>query len=224
MDTANTGQGSGDDAVALAAGTSMDYFVNFGAAGTYYIFAHGSTGNDGGNNSFHLNVDNVSQGTSARQIGNGISNWGGDAGNVNKFGWVNHANAAIGTRAQVNIATPGVHVLTIVMREDGIKLDKFFLTTDINGYNSLTNFANASDLGPAATVRPSSQNLRISRDNAANWKIDWSGANWKLQGTAGLSNNPAQTQWLDITYAPGTVIPNNFFPTSTNVFFRLICK
>src|SRR4029078_4359121 len=81
--------GSGDTAGTLGGASSLDYSVNFPVAGKYYVWARCSTFVNGSANSYHLNVDNVSQAATARQIGNDNVNWGRDAGNLNKFGWVN---------------------------------------------------------------------------------------------------------------------------------------
>jgi hypothetical protein len=218
--TPNTGAGSGDTASTLGLATSLDYPVNFPVAGIYYIWARGSTANDGGNNSFQLTVDGVSQGVENRQIGNGSPNWGLDPADVNKFGWVNHANANLATRATINIATPGVHLLSVVMREDGFKLDRFLLTTDSTYSPGAVN-----DAGPAASAITPQHTISLVRDAAGNATLSWPGAGWVLQGTAELKSNPSQTSWQDLPFPSGTVIPVGYFgPGQTNVFFRLICK
>jgi hypothetical protein len=99
--------------------------------------------NDGGNNSFHMAVDGVSPDEHGRRIGNRINNWGGDAGNVNAFGWVNDANEA---PASIPL-TAGIHTLSILMREDGMRIDRFLLTTDA-AFTLAT-----ADAGPAASPR-----------------------------------------------------------------------
>jgi len=198
--------------------TAMDYPVNFAVAGTYYIFGRAATThNDGSDNSFHLLVDGASQGNANLAIGNDVNSWGG--ANPNDFGWVFHANGDVNLRASVNIATPGLHLLTVSMREDGLKLDRFLLTTDVN-FTLPTN-----DPGPAASTITPTHTMSLVRDTGGNATLSWSGAGWTLQGTTKLENNPALNVWQDLAFPSGTVIPAGYFGTGeTNVFFRLICK
>src|SRR4051812_42344505 len=221
--TPNIGANSGDNANTLGGASSMDYAVNFAAAGTYYIWARGSSHNDGNNNEISVNLDNVSQGTTARRIGGGTNNWGGDPSNVDRFGWVRFANAALLQAASVSVATPGVHIVTVVMREDGLRLDRFLFTSNTNYVPS----ANLNDAGPAATARSADVRpvLSIVKDAASNARITWAGLGWTLQGTTGLSNNPAQTLWQDLPYQSPVDVPAGYFGTGqTNVTFRVICK
>jgi len=198
--------------------TSLDYPVNFPVAGTYYIWARGATThNDGADNSFHLLVDGASQGNANLAIGNAINSWGG--ADPNQFGWVSHANGDLTLRASVNIPTAGLHLLTVSMREDGFRFDRFLLTTD----SAFT--LGVNDIGPAASTITPTHTMSLVRDTGGNATLSWPGAGWTLQGTTKLENNPALNVWQDLPFPSGTVIPAGYFGTGeTNVFFRLICK
>jgi hypothetical protein len=128
---------------AFYASPRLDYCVNVPVSGTYYIWMRGSTANDGGNNSLHVAVDGVSVDDRARRIGNRVNNWGGDAANVNAFGWINDAQIA---PAAIDL-TAGVHTINILMREDGLRIDRFLLTTD-SGFTLAP-----ADQGPPASPR-----------------------------------------------------------------------
>jgi hypothetical protein len=128
---------------AFFASPRLDYCVNVPVSGTYYIWVRGSSGNDGGNNSLHMAVDGVSVDGRGRNIGNATPNWGADAANVNAFGWVNNAATS---PAAIDL-TAGVHSINILMREDGLRIDRFVLTTD-----AAFTLAPA-DLGPPASSR-----------------------------------------------------------------------
>jgi hypothetical protein len=129
---------------AFYASPRLDYWVNFPVAGTYYFWARGSTANDGGNNSLNVALDYVSADDRGRRVGNRIANWGGDPGNVDAFGWVDDAEMP---SAAIDVPTAGAHVLSILMREDGLRLDRFLLTTD-PGFTLAP-----SDAGPEASPR-----------------------------------------------------------------------
>lgn len=211
----NTGAGGGDAPNTFTNASGLDYFINFPVAGRYYMWARGSTANDGGNNSFHFTIDNVSPDEFTRRVGNRINNWGGDPSNVNKFGWVNDANGT-GTLsvARIDIATPGTHVLSVWMREDGFRLDKMVLTT--NASYTLT----TTELGPSASGRASARPLNHVRNGDGSVLLTW-GSGWRLQATDNITNAPAA--WLNTPYTSPLLIPPNYFGTgNTNVFFRLV--
>jgi hypothetical protein len=213
--TPNVGNGSGDDPTILTNASTATYCVNFPVAGTYYLWARGSTANDGANNSFHFGIDGVTPTDFTRRVGNRISNWGGDAGNVNAFGWVRdvNGNGVAGSVAQVNIVTPGRHILNIWMREDGIKLDRFLFTTD--AAFTLT----TSEAGPAASARSADPSkLSIVHNPDSTVTVSWPGIGFRLQTTPTLG---APITWRDVdtgganTY---TFNPSNEF----NVFLDAI--
>lgn len=214
----NVGEFGGNTPDLFTNANRLDYCINFPVAGTYYFWARGSTANDGGNNSLHFGIDGVSPDEFSRRVGNRINNWGGDAGNINAFGWVRDVNGTgAGSFARIAVASPGVHTLSIWMREDGLRLDRFLLTTD----SAFT--VAVSDPGPAATGRTATKNLRIVKNSDGSATITWDGSGWTLQATTDLKSNSAQTVWQNTPYTSPLVIPAGFFgPGSTNVFFRLI--
>jgi hypothetical protein len=105
------------------------------------------------------------------------------------------------------------------MREDGMKLDTFVLTT-----NSAF-FLNATDVGPSGIVRGgpgvvTPVALSIRQDTNGVVTITWPGTGWTLQATDNL--NPGETVWQDQPFTSPVIIPDGFFGTgNTNVFFRL---
>ena len=215
--TPNIGTFTGNTPDGFTNTSRLDYCLNIPVAGRYYFWARGSTANDGGNNSFHFGVDGVTPDEFTRRVGNRVSNWGGDAGNVNAFGWTRDVNGTGGgSFARVDIATPGEHTLNIWMREDGVKLDRFLMTTDAAFTVAV------SDPGPAATGRTATRTLHIVRNADGSATISWDGSGWTLQATSELKSNPAQTVWQNTPYTSPVVIPQGFFgPGNTNVFFRL---
>ena len=217
--TPNIGEFGGNTPDVFTNFNRLDYCINFPAAGTYYLWARGSTANDGGNNSFHFGLDGVSPDEFTRRVGNRISNWGGDAGNVNAFGWIRDVNGIDASSvARIAVATPGVHTLNIWEREDGLKLDRFLLTTDA----ALT--LTTSETGPTASARPATRSLSIVRAPDGNVTISWPGLGWTLQSTDQLGLLPAGTVWQTLTNASPLVIPSGSLGTgNTNAFFRLIC-
>ena len=216
--TPNTGEFSGNTPDQFTNANRLDYCINFPVAGTYYLWARGSTANDGGNNSFHFGIDGVSPDEFSRRVGNRISNWGGNAGSINDFGWVRDVNGTgAGSFARIAIAAPGVHTLSIWQREDGLKLDRFLLTTDSAFTLAVT------DIGPTASLRPATRTLSIVGNGDGSTTVSWPGAGYRLQGTDVLNSNPALTVWQNLPYTSPLVIPAGFFGTgNTNVFFRLI--
>ncbi len=217
----NAGAGGGDAPATFTNATELNYCINFPVAGTYYLWARGSTANDGGNNSFHFGIDGVSPDEFTRRVGNRINNWGTNPANVNAFGWVNDVNGTgVTSVARIAIATPGIHTFNVWMREDGIRLDRFLLTT--NAAFTLNN--DVSQPGPPAAQRGVNTpvSLTITRNGDGSVTITWPGSGWVLQAADALNPNPSLTQWQDLPYTSPLVIPPGFFGTgNTNVFFRL---
>jgi hypothetical protein len=212
--TPNIGAGSGDGATFTNA-SRLDYCVNFPTAGTYYIWARGSTANDGGNNSFHLGIDGVSPDEMTRRIGNRTNNWGADPGNVNAFGWVRDVNGSTNVGANVVISNAGIHTVNVWMREDGIKIDRILFTTDSNL------FLNVTEIGPPASIRPPTRNLSIVKNPNGSATLSWPGTGWILQGTTNFPAPPTAPTWQNLPFTSPLVIPPGV--VNSNVFFRLIC-
>jgi hypothetical protein len=106
-----------------------DYCVNFPVAGRYYIWARGSAAPGDADNSFHASIDGAQPVPAAIAIGNTVDGWGVACGNPKAFGWVNVAQPTTAA-SYVDVTAPGQHTFRVWMREDGLKLDQFVLTTD----------------------------------------------------------------------------------------------
>ncbi len=215
----NNGGFSGNTADGITNALRLDYCINFPVAGTYYAWFRGATHASGGSrNSLHFGLDGVTPDEFTRRVGNRINNWGGTA-NLNDFGWVGDVNGTgAGSFARIAVATPGVHVINVWMREAGLSFDRFLLTTD-----SAFTLA-ASDAGPATPLRPATRKVSLVLAPNGSATISWLGAGWTLQGTTALSSTPALTQWQNLPFTSPTIIPPGYFGSgNTNVFFRLIC-
>jgi hypothetical protein len=215
----NTGAGGGDTPNLFTNASQLQYCINVPVAGRYYLWARGSSANDGANNSFHFGIDGVSPDEFTRRVGNAVQNWGLDPDNVNKFGWVRDANGTgAGSLARIDIATPGLHTFNVWMREDGMRLDTFILTT--NAAFTLQ----PTEAGPSGVVRSGTQPaLAISRALDGTVTITWPGTGWTLQATDELAPNPGNTEWQDQPFQSPVTIPPGFFgPGNSNVFFRVV--
>ncbi len=97
----------------------LDYRVNFTQAGTYYVWVRGLGDSDGAsqNDSLHVGLGGVEQASSAR-ISQFNSSWT----------WSNTTMNS--QRATLVVASPGVHVVNVWMREDGLLFDKLVLSLD----------------------------------------------------------------------------------------------
>jgi hypothetical protein len=95
----------------------LDYEINFLKTGTYYVWilAWAASGTD---DSCHVGLDGEETPLS--------SNWSGGGNN-----WSNDRYPETG-QAQFDVNTPGLHVLNIWVREDGLIVDKILLTTNPN--------------------------------------------------------------------------------------------
>jgi hypothetical protein len=97
------------------------------------------------------------------------------------------------------------------MREDGVKVDQWLLTTDA----AFTKAACDPALDSSATTVGSTPWVQISPpDNNNKVNVTWVGA-YRLQ-CAGTLGNPAA--WADVA----TTSPYQFTNPSTNRFYRLI--
>jgi glucose/arabinose dehydrogenase len=116
----------------LANSPRLDYRVNFLRAGTYvvWILGNGPTGSD---DSVHVGLDGAAV-TSAERI---------DVAEGAGYVWSNQTMAP--AVATITVSTAGVHVLNVLMREDGFILDKILLTLS-SGYAP-------TGAGPAASAR-----------------------------------------------------------------------
>jgi uncharacterized repeat protein (TIGR02543 family) len=111
------------------AGPVLNFKINFSTTGVYYALMH-MPGLGGGDNSVNAGMDgSIFQ-----------SNWNHTAG---EWRWPKAANSK-------TITTTGVHTFNIYMREDGVIVDKFILTT--NASYALA----GTDLGPDESDREGS--------------------------------------------------------------------
>jgi len=95
----------------------LDYKVNFSKTGTHYVWIL-AYAMDGNSDSCHAGLDGEET-----PLSNRMSGWS------TSYSWDNDRYERP-ERAQIDIATPGLHVLNIWPREDGLTVDKIVLTTD----------------------------------------------------------------------------------------------
>src|SRR5262245_9117073 len=114
-----------------ASSPRLEYRVNFVKTGTHYIWARG-VGKTAADDSFHAGLDGAELASSDRITSFGV-------------GWTWSRGTMDGPVATMNVATAGVHVVTVWMREDGFIIDKLVIATD-------SSYAPAG-LGPAESAR-----------------------------------------------------------------------
>ncbi|MFB0553607.1 MAG: LamG-like jellyroll fold domain-containing protein [Phycisphaerae bacterium] len=95
----------------------LDYKVNFSKTGTHYVWVL-AYGMDGNSDSCHAGLDGEET-----PLSNRMSGWN------NNYSWDNDRYERP-ERSQIDIATPGLHVVNIWVREDGLTVDKIVLTTN----------------------------------------------------------------------------------------------
>ncbi len=113
---APNGQGGGGSDYA-ANSERLEYVINFVKTGMHYVWilAWGESGTD---DSCHAGLDGE-----ATPLSDNLSGWSTD------YEW-NNGRYERPERAQIEITTPGIHVLNIWVREDGLIIDKIVLTTN----------------------------------------------------------------------------------------------
>lgn len=100
-------------------GPRLDYAINFTTAGTYYVWVRMAAGpSTTSDDSFHLGLNGtaVTLSPSTSNYNNGSTAWT----------WL---KAAGSTAFRIVISTPGSYTFNLWMREDGVRIDKFVLTT-----------------------------------------------------------------------------------------------
>lgn len=97
-------------------GPRLDYAIDFATAGTWYVWVR-LLGPAGSSDSVHAGLDGVP----ATYGGIGMSDGGG------VWHW---EELAAGRRVTFAVASPGVRVFSLWMREDGVAVDRIALTTD----------------------------------------------------------------------------------------------
>jgi immunoglobulin I-set domain protein/PA14 domain-containing protein/glycosyl hydrolase family 115/Big-like domain-containing protein len=142
--TPNTGRAVNEPAH-LTSAPRLDYRINFSVPGTYYVWARGY-GRSGNDDSAHIGLD----GASGVNYNWRFAGWG------TTYSWQRTVTAS---PARVDVPSAGVHTFNFWMREDGIIVDKFLLTTD-SAYTP-------TGAGPVESVRatlpPVQQRISIAR-------------------------------------------------------------
>ena len=129
-------------------GPQMQYRINFQAAGAYYVYVRGyAPASAGDNDSIHVGLDGVAVTTDS---GLGLTGF-----NSNGYTWQRNSNGS--QQTAVTVPSAGEHVLSLWMREDGMVVDRIWLSTSssavANG-NSGSGPAESA-CGPAPTPTPS---------------------------------------------------------------------
>lgn len=123
----------------------LDFRILFRSTGTHYVWARGralTAPAVGNNDSIHIGYDGTLPATS-----DALSGWG-DA----NYTW--RRSTMDSGAATLAIATAGVHVVSIVMREDGTLIDRLLITTNA-AYNAVTE--NGTQNGPAESAQIAEQ-------------------------------------------------------------------
>jgi subtilisin family serine protease len=100
------------------ASPELDYQVEFAGSGTYYVWVR-AMAQDGAGNSLHVGVD----GTESPD-GQGVNLAPTDGA----WHWTN--TTLKGSPATIQISGPGLHTISVWMREDGLRLDRLIVTAD----------------------------------------------------------------------------------------------
>ncbi len=191
----------------------LEYSIDFPVAGNYFFWVRGGTGDStGGGNSLHISLDGAAPNANENnRVGDNINDWGGTcpAGALS-WGWV-YKSAVTGAGSYVTVPSPGIHTLRITMREDGLKLDQFVLTTD-------PNFRLGACQAPLIATSRAAPRLWISLDANGQVVVSWDGATCILQSSSTLGGAPGD--WHDLaTSSPFTVSG-----VIGNKFYRLVSR
>ncbi len=141
--------------VALTDAPSITYKVNFNQTGEHYFFAHCSFPSDMAD-SYFVAVD----GEIAIDRMDTYIEWGRGA-NFDVWGWNNLTTSK--TAGSVYILTPGVHEVTILMREVGFRLDKIVMTPD-DTYTIAWDAAGPAAIAPDGATAISDKSLSASME------------------------------------------------------------
>jgi hypothetical protein len=104
----------------------LSYMVNFTTTGVYTVWVRGYA-SDGSGDSLYIGLDQQAPITTTAVTGfiPRAWSWTAKRGNQDQL-------------ATIEVTEPGLHILHLWMREDGLRLDRILLTTD-NGYNPVGN-------------------------------------------------------------------------------------
>jgi len=187
----------------------LDYCIQFPVAGNYYFWLRGANDDSGGaGNSVHIAIDGANPNAAENnQVGNNINDWGAVCNTPLGWGWV-HISAATTAPSFVTVPSAGIHTFRIWMREDGLKIDQFVLTTD-------PNFAIA-DCAPPLGATGRGPSLTVVHNPNGDVVVSWAGTGCRLQASSTLGPT---ANWQDVaTISPFTATG----PTSGNKFYRLV--
>lgn len=97
----------------------LNYQINFPYAGNYDIFIRGKAvaGNVGTSDSLHVGLDGVVQSSADNFTGFGPD-----------FDWQSQSMDDPNTQPYISVPSAGVHTVNLFMREDGLTIDRFFIT------------------------------------------------------------------------------------------------
>ena len=103
-------------------GPQLQYLIDFRTTGDYYVYVRGYAPDPAGSNdSIHVGLDGAAVTTHS---GRGVTHF-----QNSEFTWQSrHSNRA----TIVNIPAPGVYTFNLWMREDGMVVDRIWLSTDAN--------------------------------------------------------------------------------------------
>ncbi|MEK7786671.1 MAG: hypothetical protein AAB658_14770, partial [Chloroflexota bacterium] len=101
-------------------GPALTYNIYFQNPGAYYVFVRGKGNNPnvGDDDSIHVGLDGVSVTSDA---GIGLTHW------TDPYSWQNRHN---GGPTSINVTTAGLHTFYLWMRQDGVIIDKIWLSTN----------------------------------------------------------------------------------------------
>lgn len=131
-------------------GPALLYQINFQTPGTYYVYVRGRSvePSRSNNDSVHVGLN----GTAVSNLsGLGLSDFGSAS-----FNWRNHSNS--GQDTSIVISTPGLYTFYLWMREDGVIVDKIWLSTTQDAVNN-GNTSTGPGENPIATPTPTNTPL-----------------------------------------------------------------
>jgi fibronectin type 3 domain-containing protein len=191
-------------------GCSLDFCVNFPAAGTYYVWVRGGA-NDGAANSVHIGIDGTVPPTGVNLQ---------DGFDTPAYAWCGWINGARNDRASVDVPGAGPHTVHIFMREDGFFADKLMLTTDVN--------YQPEGLGPAETSREQA-NVPMIAIISGSLHLAGSNVSMQVQTVQGITNiveyknSLTDANWTAVTSftgSGGVVQITDSGPLPPNRFYR----
>jgi len=195
----------------------LDFEVNFVKTGTHYVWIRGYA-IGGSDDSCHVAIDAIETGG-----GNGDRIQAGSA--YNKWEWSLQRREGMGP-AQIEVASPGVHVISLWMREDGLAVDKIVLTTNAD-YTPTDEGPEESLRGPRVKAyHPIPEDGELYSDTWANliWSAAPTGASHDVyfgenfddvnDGTEGTFQGNQATTFFVVGF-PGFSYPDGLVPGTT---------